>query len=482
MLIRPPIARPLLGVCIFLAACSGDPTNPAAAPTIISTRVSVNPTNALSAVVAYNVENADSARVVYWTDGPFREQTTPYYPVVNGTGQVATLGLQSGTIYHNVLQVVSAGGSVHSEQLDVTSGSIPPELQRVTLTTSGNPGPGLTMTTLTVDASAFVIAFDSTGAIRWYRGFVGPPPVEAKQQRSGNFTVYLGTSVGWQTGPGEFVEFSPGGQQLRTLAAPAPYFTDPHELWVVQRSDGQEEVHLFGYDIRTVDMSALGGQAATPIAGHQVLRLTPAGNAEFFWNGWDYLKLSDWIEPPLPSQQAIGDFDHPNSLDFDLDGNYIVSWRNLGEVTKIDAVTGAIIWRLGGVHNQFTFINDPLGGFSGQHSARILSDGHLLLYDNGLRHHPPESRAVEYSIDPVAKTATLVWQFRHDPIIATPFVGSVQRLANGNTLIGYGNAAHATEVSSDGKVLWEADIKVDGQPRTVYRFVRLASLYRYEVP
>jgi len=30
-------------------------------------------------------------------------------------------------------------------------------------------------------------------------------------------------------------------------------------------------------------------------------------------------------------------------------------------------------------------------------------------------------------------TATMVWEYRHDPPVFTPFVGTVQRLRSGNT-------------------------------------------------
>jgi hypothetical protein len=149
---------------------------------------------------------------------------------------------------------------------------------------------------------------------------------------------------------------------------------------------------------------------------------------------------------------------------------------------KIDATTGAIIWRLGGTRSDFGFVNDPFNGFSAQHSARILPNGHLLLYDNGTRHPTPESRAVEYALDPAKRTATLVWEYRHSPPIYTPYVGLIQQLRDGNRVVAFGQAGHVTEVRPDGAVQWEADIKVDGQPAFCYRMSRIASLYRYTSP
>jgi len=155
----------------------------------------------------------------------------------------------------------------------------------------------------------------------------------------------------------------------------------------------------------------------------------------------------------------------------------------MGEVRKIDARTGDIIWRLGGRNNQFTIMNDPLGGFSAQHSGRILDNGNLLLYDNGLRHSPPESRAVEYRLDATNRTATLVWEFRHNPPIFTPIVGSAQRLLNGNTLVGFGAAGSVTEVDRSATAVWEGEFRtVSTAVGTFYRATRIVSLYEYRRP
>jgi outer membrane protein assembly factor BamB len=181
--------------------------------------------------------------------------------------------------------------------------------------------------------------------------------------------------------------------------------------------------------------------------------------------------------------QGSSDADHANALTIDPnDGNYLVSFRNLDAVIKLDARTGAVLWQLGGVQNQFTIIGDPLGGFQGQHFVRVLDDGNLLFFDNGLHHAPAESRAVEYRLDTQAMTATLVWQFRHTPAIFTPVVGSVERLASGNTLVAFANAGVVDEVTPDGSVVWEGRLLLNGATLGAYRILRLPSLYEYEKP
>jgi hypothetical protein len=413
--------------------------------------------------------------------------TTPFTAATGGPDTIVVLGLRAASSYRSVVEAVGADGRAYSDTVAFTTGPLPDLLQRVSLSTTGIGSAGLTLASLQIGGNAvFALAFDSAGAIRWYRRFDGTERFagELKQQANGRFTLYRGSSTGVEPVPGHFVEFTPAGDSVRAITVSPPRYLDNHELWITSGPDGLDRFHFFTYDYRVSDLSAIGGANQVSLAGHQLVRLRADGFTEYEWNGWDRLEFEEWIEPPRPDpdDQTGRDFDHPNGMGFDRDGNYIVSFRHLSQVMKIDAATGETIWRLGGRKNEFTFINDPLGGFSAQHSPRILPNGNLLLYDNGTSHEPQESRAVEYALDIAARTATLVWEFRHVPPIYTPAVGGAQRLKNGNTLVGFGFAGHASEVRPDGSVAWEADVSVDGQASLVYRLVRVASLYQYQEP
>jgi hypothetical protein len=66
------------------------------------------------------------------------------------------------------------------------------------------------------------------------------------------------------------------------------------------------------------------------------------------------------------------DYVHGNSIEEDTDGNIIISCRHLDQVNKINVGTGEFMWRLGGIKNEFTFINDP-EPFTYQHDARRIA-------------------------------------------------------------------------------------------------------------
>jgi hypothetical protein len=148
-----------------------------------------------------------------------------------------------------------------------------------------------------------------------------------------------------------------------------------------------------------------------------------------------------------------------NAVAVDTDGHFLLSSRNTSEITKINSDTGEIIWRLGGTHNQFSYVNDPLNGPRNQHAIRPLGNNHYTLFDNGDGHNPQVSRAVEYEIDPAAMKATVVWQYPAVPTTSlySFYMGNAQRLPNGNTLINWavGNLPKLTEVRPDGTLAFE---------------------------
>ena len=149
----------------------------------------------------------------------------------------------------------------------------------------------------------------------------------------------------------------------------------------------------------------------------------------FEWYGKEYFSLSD--ADSLFVKHDI----HSNAFAMDGDGNILLSSKNLNEITKINRQTGAIIWRFGGKRNEFKFVNCPVP-FYGQHDIKKMPNGHYTLFDNGDYPIPHHARAMEFELDETNKIATLLWSYETDMI--TEGRGSVQRLIDGNTLIGLG--------------------------------------------
>jgi len=280
-----------------------------------------------------------------------------------------------------------------------------------------------------------------------------------KPQPDGTLTYYDDAS-------GEFIVLDSSCTDIDTIGSGNGYLTDPHDLRILPNGHAL----LLGVDNEVVDMSQqiAGGSSAATVVGYVIQELDLQRNAVFQWRSWDHYNITDAQHIDLTAVWI--DYVHGNSLDVDTDGNILFSSRHLNEVTKIDRQTGDIIWRLGGAHNQFTFINDSIG-FSYQHAVRRIANGDITLFDNGDFHVPAFSRAVEYRLDEVNKTATLVWQYRETPDIEGFAMGYVQRMENGNTLIGWGAGnPTVTEVGPGGNKLYEMSFDPGIYSYRAYRY------------
>ena len=205
---------------------------------------------------------------------------------------------------------------------------------------------------------------------------------------------------------------------------------------------------MFSYDRQPVGMDTVvsGGNPNAIVTGLVLQELDENKNLVFQWRSWDHYKITDATDDIILTDSLI-DYVHGNAIEIDYDGNILLSCRHMDEITKINRTTGEIIWRWGGIYcrnNQFTFLNDSTG-FSHQHCIRRLPNGNYTIFDNGNLHSPNFSRAVEYQMDEANKIVTLVWENCNDPLSYSNAMGSMERLNNHNTMIGWGATMYLPE-------------------------------------
>ncbi len=246
------------------------------------------------------------------------------------------------------------------------------------------------------------------------------------------------------------------------------YFADHHEFQLLPNG----HAILIAYDTQSIDMSRITeeGQTDCRVTGLIIQELDPSKQVVFQWRSWDHIPITDVTHADLSSRSI--DYIHGNAVELDDDGNYLLSSRHLDEITKINRQTGEIIWRLGGKNNMFEIVNDS-SGFSRQHDIRRTDSGTITFFDNGNWHSPQFSRAVEYSLDTVNMVCELVWDYRYQPDIWNGVNGSVQRLPNGNTMIGWGGPSEITltEVNDRNEKQFELSY-VEGPDTWSYRSFR----------
>ncbi|HEY0871517.1 MAG TPA: arylsulfotransferase family protein, partial [Acidothermaceae bacterium] len=136
-------------------------------------------------------------------------------------------------------------------------------------------------------------------------------------------------------------------------------------------------------------------------------------------------------------------------------------------ITKLTK-TGSTVWVLnggvGGTTNTFT--GDTWAG--GQHGIDVLGMNDFLIFNNnsssganpaggGSAGSGKGSVAIEMKVDTGTKKATKAWTYKSSAGIQVDIMGDLQRLPNGNTVVGYSTKGELQEIDASGTVL--QDIK-----------------------
>ncbi|NQT26490.1 aryl-sulfate sulfotransferase, partial [candidate division KSB1 bacterium] len=344
--------------------------------------------------------------------------------------------------------------------------SIPSDWPRISITILNNPSDGYLFIS-NLEGQPFTMILDNTGAPIWYMRTINDC-LFSEVQPNGFMSMLMLSGGGVSRGIGINTSY----EIITTHEANQSdgYVTNHHELILLPNGNYFVIAHRETY----VDMSqyVTGGQTNAVVKETIFQELTGYRQIVMEWRAWDHFDIRDNNFPEDPLTGNYIRFPHMNAIDLDSDGNILLSTRHLSEITKINRYTGDIIWRLGGNKNEFTFIGDPANGFKNQHDIQSLGGGHYTLFDNGNLRSPPYSRAVEYALDEGVKTATLVWQFRDSPDKYSHYMGSVQRLSSGNTVICWAKSGlpKITEVTPGGVKTFEMDFSHSYSAYRAYRF------------
>ncbi len=355
----------------------------------------------------------------------------------------------------------------------------PANFPPVTLMTVNDPYPGTLLFTTATNPfageveqySSFIAEIDKqTGALMRYRRILTKGYLFQPQPEGYSYAVMEKTGV---NGAGHDGTHYLTDMNLKTIASFKVNInngtTDTHEFLRLENGNAL----LLSYVSRQFDMRPLGGREDALVYDPVVVEITPEGETIWEWHGVDHLSVANTTSGPdvyLDAAPPVHvDYAHPNALSVFPDGNLLLSLKHMDCVLKIDRESGQVLWTIGGPHcskNEFTFFNDPHHGFSHQHTTRILPNGNLLLFDNGTLHDEQISRAVEYALDEKNRTAELIWSYSNGQFSHAQ--GSVERLPNGNTLIGWGFATQpfVSEITPDGQIALEMNLP-EGQ--IVYR-------------
>lgn len=454
--IRLGAALTLVGI-VAISGCDEptQPPPPPPAPEVIAITLVPNPNMVVAAAVTAEARLYDSAYVRFWTGtGPTME--TPHHAFDGDTVvTIPVLGLEAAADYQlETILVIAGQAGTPADTISLTTDPLPAWIP-VAVPQGASPAAGY----LILSYPDGPVIIDNAGQVVWY--LFAPNGVLNSFQAHPNGQYTLAGAGG--TDP-VFTLYDEVSDSLGILRCAGGRTTRFHDFLVQESGD----YWIMCDETRTMDLSGLGGDPAAQVTATVVQHVATDGSLLFEWNSFDHFQITD-----LPLADRTGpnvNFTHGNGIGIDTDDNLLVSFRSLSEVTKIEVATGAVLWRFGGLANQFTIVGDPKGAFERQHGLRPVGPGQIQFLDNGLG---APSRMVRYDLDPGTMTATLVWQFIDDPATFSFVGGSTQALANG-ALVSFGQAGRVVETGPSGSRTWELT-GIDGL--YVFRAQRIGSLY-----
>jgi Arylsulfotransferase (ASST) len=310
------------------------------------------------------------------------------------------------------------------------------------------------------------LIIDDAGEVVWFR------PTTPHTAMNFRTATYKGEPVltWWEgkttdgLGSGHHVIVDRAYREVARFGAGNGRQSDLHEFLITSRNTAL----VTSYEMRTMDLSAFGGEAAGTVVGGIVQELEiPSARVLFEWRSLDHVPLE---ESHATAGHNFLDYFHINSIDIDGDGDLLISARNTWAVYKIGRKSGDIAWRLGGKQSDFTMGEGT--NFAWQHDARHHGGGRRLTIfdDGGAPTVEPQSRALLLALDLKGRRATLVHQYAHHPgRLQSHFMGNAQALDNGNVVVGWGSEPYVTEFDAAGSIRFEAKLPRGGQNYRAFR-------------
>jgi hypothetical protein len=449
------VLRPM-GI-LLVAGCAADPGPLDAPPAPVINDVVVAPAavNVLSAIVEVSAQHTDSARVRFGTvaSGAI-DSTAPGVLLQNGSASIPVLGLLPSTEYALQVTAFGAGGTATRDPVHFTTAALPTDLPSYTAAGS-EPTAGYVV----FAAAGYGLAIENTGRVVWYVRLADPATLNFQPQPTGRYYTRPTTPVT----PVPWQEIDPLGNVTRTLGCARGLIARFHDI--IALADGS--YWIMCDETRVMDLTSFGGQIDARVTGTVVQHIDAGQQPLFEWSVFDHFSIDD-LDPADRTGPTVN-FTHGNAIDLDRNGNLLISFRSLSEITSVSTRTGVVLWRMGGRANQFTFTDMP--AFRSQHGLRGGPTGSLVLLDN--LGDPATSQAEQVQVDEVAYTVRIGGTAAPAPLTVAQLGGTTQPLPAGRLLVAFGNGNRVQEFDAGGEIVWE----IQGNSGYVFRATRIRSLY-----
>jgi hypothetical protein len=175
--------------------------------------------------------------------------------------------------------------------------------------------------------------------------------------------------------------------------------------------------------------------------GDEIIEIDPKGAIVWSW------KAHEHLDPQMDSICPVcarSEWTHATTIDVLENGNVLLNCMRTNEIIVVAKSSGSISLRWGKEE-----LSHPNG-------ASVTREGRFLIFDSG-RHCEGEGQGFSRAIEFDPKKFKMVWGYEEDPpvYLYSSFLGSAQRLPNGNTLLCEGTTGRMLEVNTKGAMAWE---------------------------
>jgi hypothetical protein len=313
-----------------------------------------------------------------------------------------------------------------------------------------------------------LMILNRTGGIVWYSPNTGFPPSQGKARVDLNVQSYRGQPVltWWEGevvlgyGYGQAVIADTSYRTIATITGGNGLRADLHEFVITP----QDTALITAYRTVSADLSALGGPRGGVALSGTVLEIDIAsGRVLFQWDSIDHVPVTDTYIPFSGGTKAAPfDYLHINSIAVAPDGELLISARNTSAVYKVARPSGQVTWRLGGKRSSFQL--GPGATFWWQHHARPQGASTVSIFDDAASPaKEPQSRAILLDLDTKTMRATLTRSYTHSAGLLAANQGSMQVLADGRVVVGWGNLPYFSEFAADGTLLLDGQFPIGDQ-------------------
>jgi hypothetical protein len=347
---------------------------------------------------------------------------------------------------------------VHPPVLSVTTPDRDPAAGDI-LTTNG-PGPG----------QYGPLIYTPQGRLVWFDEL---PEGEAAEDLSmqtyegqRDLTWWRGHVLSLGFGQGEDVITDSHYQTVARIAGGNGLPADLHDFQLAPH----DVAYITAYNPIRCDLAAASGARDGAIVDTAIQQIDmKTGLVRWEWHSLDHVGASE-SEAEAPSSTTPWDYFHLNSIDLEPSGDILISARSTWAGYQLQAGTGRILWRLGGTDSSFAMGTGTRMAW--QHDGRMLPDGEVTFFDDGANppiHH--QSRGIRIKLDLATHRARLTAAYVHrDPPLLAASQGSMQTLADGNAVVGYGGVPAISEYARGGSLLFDAHQPFDESFYRAFRF------------